>query len=479
MTVKLLLIPLVGICLSLSCYSQSSHTESENIIGFPAKFVGKVNNRIASIEGKLEKQAARYLARLKDREERLRRKLAKKDSLATTIIFADAAEKYNLLEQKINTPQKYKEYVPYLDTLATSLRFLEQQKLQLGTSGLVPQQLQGALSNIKGLDSQLQQAETIKQFLKERKQFLREQLGKYGLGRELKKLNKDVYYYSQYVKEYKTILQTPEKLERKAIELLSKTSVFQDFLRKHSFLASIFRIPNDPGSAAYQSNLAGLQTNAQVSQIVQQQFGTTGPNPAQIMQQNIQQAQSQLQQLKEKIKNLGGDDNGEIPGFKPNNAKTKTFLQRLEIGTNFQTQKASYYFPALGDIGLSLGYKLNDKSIVGIGMSYTLGLGSGWRDIKLSSQGLGMRSFIDWKLHKSFWISGGFEMNHRTAFNNIDQLKDLNAWQQSGLLGISKEVALKTKILKKTKIQLLWDFLSYRQVPYAAPIKFRLGYGFK
>jgi hypothetical protein len=477
MTIKLLLILLAGICLSLSCYSQDSRRESDNILGIPAKFAAKANSRIASIEGKLEKQAARYLARLKVREARLKEKLAKKDSLAATTIFADAAEKYNSLEQKINTPQKYKEYVPYLDTLATSLRFLEQQKILSGADQ-VPQQLQSALSNIKSLESQLQKAETIKQFLKERKQFLREQLGKYGLGRELTKLNKDVYYYSQYVNEYKSLLQNPEKLERKAIELLTKTSVFQDFLRKHSFLASIFRISNDPGSAAYQANLAGLQTNIQVTQLIQQQFGTPGPNPGQAMQQNIQQAQTQLQQMKEKIRNLGGNENGDIPGFKVNPQKTRTFLQRLEVGTNIQTQKATNYFPTTSDIGLSLGYKLNDKSILGIGMAYSVGLGSGWRDIKLSSQGVGMRSFLDWRLHKSFWLSGGFEMNYRTAFNTVDQLKDLKAWQQSGLVGISKVVAMKARFLKKTKVSVLWDFLSYQQVPQTSAIKFRIGYSF-
>lgn len=112
-------------------------------------------------------------------------------------------------------------------------------------------------------------------------------------------------------------------------------------------------------------------------------------------------------------------------------------------------------------------------------MSYTMGLGSGWREIKLSSQGIDMRSFLDWKLHKSFWISGAFEMNYRTAFNDVDQLKDLNAWQRSGLLGISKIVAMKTKFLKKTKVSVLWDFLSNQQVPQTSAIKFRVGYNFK
>ena len=75
-------------------------------------------------------------------------------------------------------------------------------------------------------------------------------------------------------------------------------------------------------------------------------------------------------------------------GFKPNSQKTKSFFERLEFGTNFQTQKASSYFPVTTDFGLSLGYKLNDKSIVGIGLSYKLGWGENWRNIHLSNQGI-------------------------------------------------------------------------------------------
>ena len=34
------------------------------------------------------------------------------------------------------------------------------------------------------------------------------------------------------------------------------------------------------------------------------------------------------------------------------------------------------------------------------------------------------------------------------------------------------------KVLKKTKVQFLWDFLSYKQVPQTTPLKFRVGYSF-
>ena len=54
----------------------------------------------------------------------------------------------------------------------------------------------------------------------------------------------------------------------------------------------------------------------------------------------------------------------------------------------------------------------------------------------------------------------------------------MNGWQQSGLIGISKVISLKTKLFKKTSIKLLWDFLSYQQMPRTQPVIFRAGYNF-
>ena len=107
-----------------------------------------------------------------------------------------------------------------------------------------------------------------------------------------------------------------------------------------------------------------------------------------------------------------------------------------------------------------------------------MGWGKGWNNIKITHQGVGLKSYIDWKIKGSFWISGGYEQNFKAEIKSIGQLKDLSAWQQSGLIGVSKVVSVKSKLLKKTKVQLLWDFLSYQQVPATQPILFRLGYTF-
>jgi hypothetical protein len=94
----------------------------------------------------------------------------------------------------------------------------------------------------------------------------------------------------------------------------------------------------------------------------------------------------------------------------------------------------------------------------------------------VTNQGVGLRSFVDIKLKGSIYITGGGELNYRNEINNVDQLKSFSAWQKSGLLGLTKKVSINKKV--KANLQLLWDFLSYHQVPQTSPIIFRFGYIF-
>lgn len=445
----------------------------------PVKYFESVSSSAKKLEEKLDKKSEKALAQLQKQEEKLKHKLSKIDSIAAKNIFLDADAKYKDLQEKLKNPS-LKQYIPRLDSLSTSLKFLQQNPQLLSQAKEVKEKLSDALDKVKGLQDKFQKAEEIKKFLKERKQFLKDQLSKFGFMKEFKKINKQVYYYTAQIKEYKEILKDPKKIEKKALELLAKTKLFKDFFKKNSMLASLFRMPGDPNDPNYTASLAGLQTRVQVNNLVQQQIRNGGPNAQQQFQQNIQAAQNQLQQLKNKIMKFGGGSSDAVmpEGFKPNSQKTKSFKERLEYGTNLQMQKGNGFWPNAADIGLSIGYKLNDKSIIGIGGSYKLGLGRGFNAIRFSSEGVGFRSFIDWKIKGNFWISGGYEMNYRTAFNSISQLQNLNAWQQSGLIGISKTISIKTKFFKKTKLMLLWDLLSYRQVPRTQPVVFRIGYNF-
>jgi hypothetical protein len=472
------LILFIALLWSAACYSQSGVDSILNKID-PDKLSACVEKKLNKLEEKLISKSEKTLQRLQRQEEKIYEKeLATKDSFEAKLKLAEIQNRYKALEEKLKnpsavTPSNIRQYIPHLDSLNSAFKFLDQN----GATADV----KDALSKIESFNDKFQQAQEIRDFIRERRDAIQKELEQLGLFKELKQFNKEVYYYSEQLKEYREILSDPNKIERKAIELLSKTKMFQDFMRKNSMLASLFRLPEDPNDPTYVASLAGLQTRVQVNNLIQQQFVAGGPNAQSQLGQGIRQTQSQMDQLKSKLMQFGKGSSDDImpEGFKPNSQKTKSFLRRLEYGTNFQAQRSTNLFPATTDLGLSVGYRLNDKSIVGIGASYKVGLGRGWNNMELSSQGAGLRSYVDWKLKGSIWISGGYEMNYKSEFKNIDQLKNLTAWSQSGLLGLSKVFDVKSKFFKKTKLQLLWDFLSYQQVPRTQAILFRIGYGFK
>ena len=100
-------------------------------------------------------------------------------------------------------------------------------------------------------------------------------------------------------------------------------------MKQNSQLALLFRIPDNYGMA---QNLTGLQTRSSVQALIQQQISAGGPNALAIVQQNIAQATSELNKLKDKVNNFGGGSSDiEMPDFKPNNQKTKNFFKGLNI----------------------------------------------------------------------------------------------------------------------------------------------------
>ena len=208
-------------------------------------YIDAVAVKAKSLEEKLDKKSEKALNQLQKQEEKLRSKLEKIDSIAAKNAFAGAENKYKELAQKLKD-SKLRQYIPMIDSLSTSLKFLEANPQFISQAKEVKEKLKEAISKMEALKGQLQKAEDIKQFLKERKQYLKEQLSKFGFSKELKKINKQVYYYAQQLNEYKEILKYPKKTEKKVLELLAKTKLFRDFMRKNSMLASLFRMRGIP-----------------------------------------------------------------------------------------------------------------------------------------------------------------------------------------------------------------------------------------
>ncbi|MDF2191499.1 hypothetical protein [Paraflavitalea sp. CAU 1676] len=443
-----------------------------------------VHKKATKIGDQLRRQTEKELKKLRRLETGITRRLCRLDSTYTLLagFYTDSTYAAYLRQPGVELPAAGTRYLPNLDSLQTALQFLNGQKDKFSVSEAG--QVAVALQQVQGLRDELEHAEGLIAFMRQRKEMVQGVMNRYmhlpeGISRRYQKLQLEAFYYTREVEGYRELLDVPDKLLSAALEKLMQLPAFLRFMAQNSELAGLFRLPAGYGSAT----VSGLQTRNEIQQLIETQLAGAGPNAQQLLQQNIQVARGQLQQVKEKLEKWGiGGADLEMPNFKPNTLRRKTFWKRLEYGANLQSARSNAFFPTTTDMGLSAGYRINDKSIVGIGASYKLGWGKDIRQIKLTNAGASVRSYLDVRVKASFYLSGGFEYNYQPLADarglTTQQQLQADSWQHSGLIGVSKIVAVNHKFFRKTKVQLLWDFLSYRQTPRAQAIKFRVGYNF-
>jgi hypothetical protein len=472
------------LAIAFVCFSLAGHSQDlpmlRSLKGKEEKLFNSLNEKTEATSQRLDKANRKYISKLIKQEQKLKQRVVKVDSLLAKDLFSGVEEKYkafNNFSGKANRITTH--YSGHLDSLATTLDFLKQSKSTFSTD-----KINTSLGSYRLLQDKLNSAHQLKEFIAERKRLLQERLQFLKMPGALKAYKKQAYYYSAQIKEYKKIFEEPSKWEGKLMELVLQQPSFQNFFQQNSLLGSLFSSSTASANTAGVP-LQGLQTRASVQQVMQTRFGP-GPNTTQALQQNVQAAQAQLSSLKNKTASLGQGSFGsggelDMPeGFKPNSQRTKTFLQRLELGANIQSRGSTAFLPVTTDLGISVGYKLSDKSSIGVGMAYTVGWGKGWNNIRVRSEGMGVRSFLDWKLKGSLYLSGGYELNYRPMVPeriSISLAGGESTWFRSGLIGLSKRYKISSKI--KGDIRLLWDFLSYTQTPKTQPVVFRVGYALK
>lgn len=461
--------------------NDSINNRSFSVADISSNVLSGLQKEYTVLQSKLNKQSEKLLFKLQQKENGLKAKLSKTDSAKAADLFTDdVKQRYTALKNGLYKASDklrrfpLKEYIPGIDSVQTSFSFL-MEKTQLLPNQF--QKLQTANAKLKDLQTELQKANDIQMFISERAAALKEQLMNSSLTKKLTAINKQVYYYQAQLQKYKDLLNDKEKLKEKLLETVRTLPAFQKFWQKNSYLAALFPMPDDNTTTQF---VSGLQTRAGVQSRIAQRAGSSlpqGTNAQQYFQAQIDAAQTALNQLKNKL-NQYANGNGDMtmPVFNPNTQKTKSFFERLEYGFNIQSESGRYSLPATSDIALTVGYKISDNKRLGIGASYKVGWGHGFRDIHISSEGIGFRSYADIKAKGSLWLSGGFEYSYLSSFRSLRDLHDnIDIWQRSALLGVSK----KYKIGKKEgNMQLLYDFLHSQQTPPGTALKFRVGYNF-
>ncbi len=486
-----LLLNLLFVLHSTPVSAQEVDTDStlDNLQRLPKKYISNIDKKVSRYSSRITNKTTKTLTKLSRWENKIKGMLEKVSPATAAQLFAPGQTTFTSLLQQVKQGEalalNYQaQYNKYTDDVTTSLNYIAQQKEQLDSS--IFKKATATQEKMKEVASEEDKSAALQQFIKERKkQLVSQAVKQIGQSKYLMKMNKEAFYYTETLKNYKEVFSDSKKAETSAKNILNRIPAFQQFMQRNSMLASLFGMPGDIASTA---SLAGLQTRACVQSQIQATIASGGPNAMAQVQQNMQAAQAELSQLKDKlVSGLNipkGDGGGDLPDFKPNMQKTKTFLQRLEYGFNMQFGKSNSILPGTADIAFSAGYKPNDKSVFGLGASYKLGMGT-IQNIHFSHQGIGLRSYIDWKLpplfkqmKNGFFISGGYELNHNAGFKNVAQLKNYNEWQRSVLLGLTKKLNIKTKFFKTTNVQLLYDFLSHQHVPVSQPVVFRVGYNF-
>lgn len=457
----------------------------ENLQKVPAKYLSQIDSKIDKYSNRITGKTEKTLEKLSRWENKIKSLLEKASPETAQKLFGNSQLTFSSALQKLKEGKAVIEgyrtkYNEYRDKLNTSLRYLQSQKEKVNSNLIQP--VKSTIKKMDELEEDVKNTEAIEQFIKQRKQQLIEVALKYlGKNKYLAKINKEAYYYAETIKNYRELFSDPGKLEETAVNLLKKIPAFNEFFEKNSGLASIFGNSSIAGSGANSNNTTnyaamGYQSNASIVQSLQQRNG--GPSIQQLTQSNASALNSPLQELKNQFPGL--NSTAEMPDFKPNEMKSKTFKQRLQFGTNLQFGKATNFLPGTADIGVQLAYKLNTKSSVGLGTGYKLGLGTGISNIKLSFAGLGLRSFIDWKLKGNFFMNGGFEYNYNAAFKSFRDLPSMNSgnvslWKPAALIGINKKYNI-GKV--KGNMMLLYDFLAAYKLPKTQSVVFRFGYNF-
>ena len=260
-----------GIAISNICFTDSSGLNiSPNNIANPHA-LNAIKKKYASLNDLIQRRTERMLSRMEKKELALQQALQSKDSVKAKELFSGTKAKYDQLNSllhsrlDLNFQFPLKQYVAGADSTHTALRFLMQNS---NTGAAAPkqfQQIQAASHQLQVTEGKLQQADEIKTFVCQREQQLKDQLTRYGLGKQLLAVNKEAFYAQQQLAEYKAIINDKQRLEEQLLSRLNQVPAFADFMQKHSYLNQLFGLPADYGSP---TSLVGLQTKDQVQALL-------------------------------------------------------------------------------------------------------------------------------------------------------------------------------------------------------------------
>ncbi len=371
---------LLCVQISPACIAQKN-SAAEHLKQLTGRYFSGLDKKINIYSNRITTKTVRTLTKLSNRKNKILKILLKADPSVAERIFGNNQLVFATLLQQVKQGetialQVQALYDKYRDDITTNLNYVAQQN-ELFDSNLIKKTVVSS-SKMNALNAEENNSEAAQQLIKTRKkQLIQAVLKQAGSSKYLAKINKESYYYTETLKNYKELFTYSKKAEETAKEILSKIPTFQRFIQQNSLLAAMFGQGGGAASSANGASLAGLQNRASVQSFIQSRIAAGGSNATEAFHQNMEQTQAALSTLKEKLANAltgAGSGEGNMQDYVPTDMKqTETFDQCIEYSSNIQFSRINRLMPGTSGISLNLGYRLNAKVAVGIAGSYKLG----------------------------------------------------------------------------------------------------------
>lgn len=478
MFTKKIILVIVTFYTSNICFSQRDSTSLENI---PLKFITNSSKKIQNYSNAVSSKTDKTLSKLIKWENKIKSILERTNPKVAASLFNENHISFQQIKQRVNSGLDFANKVPaqynqYKDEFTTKIKYIYTQKDELDVK--FNNEISTAKRATDSLEKVSLKLNNVEELIKERRKELITELLHTGNLKFLKKINKEVFYYNEKITTLKASFNDVSKFDQTVLEMMNKIPACKTFLMKNSEQAGLFGMSNfsinEPlGVGVSIPIINGLSTRAGLQGFINSNVpNIQNVNLGNLLKSKITAPNNDISNFlnKKKVDNLG------LPEFKVNSQKSKSFWKRIEISTDVQFKRTTSSLPNTTDIGLNIGYKLNDKSTTGLGIGYKLGMGTGLDKIKFTSEGVGLRSFIKWKLSKGFDIQGGLELEYYSHFSKIQQLSVYDNWNKLGLIGISKNYKINKKLKGSFK---LFCNVFYKENPTQnQPFIFRTGYSF-
>jgi hypothetical protein len=458
--------------MSLFAFSQE---ENGIVVTKGNKYVQLRLSRISTYNNKSTNVQKRLLKRLTRKETRFSLKLKKTDSAAYTV-YKSKPGSFTSLRHIDRAKLKFQNTkVGQIDSLKAVTKFVSDR-----SSHSVNEILEKRIVTQK---DQFLQNEQVGSLIDQRLSFLKGiNSAKSENVRGLKGIDKQVFYAKSKMQALKGISEEPSKLEEETLEFLQGENGFDRYLDQvdgPNANRLTGKSVDELEQMGYQTKrllqgelkgkLGGGLTSVQESMSSQLKNYTDKAGDFKKIQRDIRQTKQSVIELK----------NAGKPAFKINKMRGMPLSKRIEKQINWQSNRATLNGkPATVQLSAMAGFKQTEKLSYGVGLAPAIGLGQNWKTIKLSFEGLSIRSYCVWQWQYSIGVYGGYERTYKSvALLNQNEAKlstynihNTENFSDATLIGITKTYRINDRLTGS--IQVLYD-IWWKDKSLKSPIQLR------